>query len=97
MRYTENKASRVPSLVPNLFWGNDLVGELVLQHAVLMDATLMCIGIGAHNSLQYNTELVCKSSNLLWTEFLSKAFAPAAIMARPVCFGTENMRDIWTS
>ena len=49
---TKDQASRIASLIPNLFWGYDLVCELILQHAVLVYATFMGISIWSDYSLQ---------------------------------------------
>ena len=51
MRLTHHEPSLVCSDKANLLWGDDLIGLLVLEHAVLVNAALMRKRVRAHNGL----------------------------------------------
>lgn len=51
MDLTHHKPSLVCSDKADLLWGDNLIGLLILEHAILVYATLMCKRIGAHYGL----------------------------------------------
>lgn len=52
---TQNNAGLISSREANVLWGHDLIGGLVLHHAVLMDPTGMLECVCSHYGLQSKT------------------------------------------